>query len=67
MTHYKHLKKPSRRPGIRGLCLLLAALTLCVGLPVWQLGAKAASTPTNLGLAQHGINRSEERRVGKEC
>ncbi len=60
MTHYKHLKKPSRRPGIRGLCLLLAALTLCVGLPVWQLGAKAASTPTNLGLAQHGINAYNE-------
>lgn len=40
----------------RALCLLLALLTLCACLPLGGLTAKAAGTPTNLGLAQHGID-----------
>lgn len=54
------MQRPDRRRGIRRVSLLLAALVLCVGLPIWQLGAKAASTPTSLGLAQHGINAYNE-------
>lgn len=52
--HCKHMRKTARSPK-RALCLLLAALTLCACLPAWGLGAKAAGTPTNLGLAEHGI------------
>ena len=52
--HHKHLRTTARSPK-RALCLLLAALTLCACLPAWGLGAKAAGTPTNLGLAEHGI------------
>lgn len=40
----------------KALCLLLTALLLCGCLPGWGLTAKAAGTPTSLGLAQHGIN-----------
>ena len=56
MSHYKHMKRPDYRRGIRRTSFLLAALILCLGLPIWRLGANAASTPTSLGLAQHGIN-----------
>lgn len=60
MSHYKHMKRPDRRKAVRRTALLLAALVLCLGLPVWSLGARAASTPTSLGLAQHGINAYNE-------
>lgn len=54
-NHYrsKHMRSPRRK--YRRLSLLLAALVVCIGLPVWDLGAKAATTPTSLGLAMQGI------------
>lgn len=45
-----------RKLSVRALCFLLAGLALFACLPNWAPGAKAASTPTNLGLAQHGID-----------
>ncbi len=44
----------------RRLCLMLAALLIAAGLPVSRLTAHAASLPTSLGLAQHGINAYNE-------
>ncbi len=50
---------PARSPR-RALCLLLSVLAFCACLPLGGLPAKAAGTPTNLGLAQHGINAYNE-------
>lgn len=58
-SHSKHLRKTARSPK-RALCLLLAALTLCACLPALGLGARAAGTPTSLGLAEHGIMAYED-------
>ena len=44
----------------RSLGLLLAALIAVLGLPLWSLGAKAASVPTSLGLALQGITAHKE-------
>lgn len=44
----------------RRMGLLLAALIVCIGLPVWGLGAKAATTPTGLGLAMQGVTAHRE-------
>lgn len=59
-NHYrsKHTHDPRRR--FRLLSLLLAALVLFIGLPVCDLGAKAATTPTSLGLAMQGITAHRE-------
>ncbi len=39
----------------RALCLLLTALIVFLGLPAFGIGARAATTPTSLGLAMQGI------------
>lgn len=59
-SHYrsKHIYGPRRR--YQRLSLLIAALVACIGLPVWGLGAKAATTPTSIGLAMQGITAHRE-------
>lgn len=59
-SHYrsKHMQSPRRK--YRNLSLLLAALVVCIGLPVWGLGAKAATTPTSIGLAMQGVTAHKE-------
>ena len=49
------IKAISRKGAIRTLCLLLALALLCAGLPT-ALSASAATTPSSLGLAQHGMD-----------
>ena len=39
----------------RALCLLLTALIVFLGLPAFGIGARAATTPTSLGLAMQGV------------
>ncbi len=52
------MDKKKRSVFSKRLCLLLAVLIAAAGLPLAGLGlsASAASTPTSLGLAQHGLN-----------
>ncbi|MCI9552741.1 MAG: SH3 domain-containing protein [Acutalibacter sp.] len=45
-----------RNPMKKRLCLFLAVLMLVGVLPVLGLSARAAGTPTSLGLAQHGLD-----------
>lgn len=47
----KHMAKPSRKP----LCLVLALAVLLSTLTAWSFSARAAGTPTSLGLAEHGL------------
>lgn len=54
-SHYRSKHMQSSRRVYQRLGLLLAALVVCIGLPVWNLGAKAASTPTSIGLAMQGV------------
>lgn len=42
-------------PKTRALSLLLAALTVLLGLPMLGISARAAATPTSLGLAMQGV------------
>ena len=53
MTKYtaKHLAKRGGGP----LCLLLALAVLITAFTTLTPGAKAAGTPTSLGLAEHGL------------
>ena len=45
----------SSRRAAGAFSLMLAALLVCIGLPVWNQSASAASTPTSLGLAMQGV------------
>ena len=52
----KHMARPVRKP----LCLLLALALLITSLTAWTLSARAAGTPTSLGLGEHGIKAYDE-------
>jgi hypothetical protein len=52
----KHMAKPTRRPA----ALLLAVAVLFTAFCALRLPARAAGTPTSLGLGEHGIMAYED-------
>ena len=52
----KHMAKPTRRPA----ALLLAVAVLFTAFCALRLPARAAGTPTSLGLSEHGIMAYED-------
>lgn len=60
MLHSCCLSEDKRRGRLRALSLLLAALTVFAGLPLFAMNARAATTPTSFGLAMQGITAHKE-------
>ena len=52
----RHLAKPSRKP----LCFLMALAVLLTAFSTFTFSARAAGTPTSLGLGEHGIKAYED-------
>ncbi len=59
-SHYRSRHMRVTKNGIGLLGLMMAALLVCVSLPTWSLGARAATTPTSFGLAMQGITAYDE-------
>ena len=56
-----NLKKDNMKAG------LLKKISLALGLVLWVTGSVCASPADEEGANKANNNRSEERRVGKEC